>query len=63
MKTWTWSRWLLASVLVAAALLSVPPRSASAETALCRQCRLYGDCLACCVCAGHTISYCAAACP
>ena len=62
-KTSKLTRLFLASVLVAVAILAVPPSSASAETALCRQCRLYGDCFACCVCNGGGFAYCLGVCP
>ena len=52
------TRLLLATVLIVAALLVPSPSAAQNHQQLCRQCSLYGDCLACCVCHGNSFYDC-----
>ena len=56
------TKLLLATVLTAAAILSMPPK-ASAGSIWCNECLTSGSCFACCRCAGGTTGECVDACP
>jgi hypothetical protein len=56
------AKLLLVAVLAVAAFAASAPRTL-AESVVCKNCDLTGNCVDCCLCAGGTIEFCGSHCP